>query len=86
MSLSERLKASAISAPRKCKLMTLLDSSDITPEDRDIFLQYMAVPEGVANRLTNVALAKALRAEGFDVADTTVDRHRRGSCACLTFS
>jgi hypothetical protein len=65
-----------------CKLMSVLASDGITEEERTAFVDLLDLPYGSPGRPTNVALAKALRAEGYDVSDNAVDRHRRGECSC----
>lgn len=82
MSLSDRLKDVTASQDRQCKLMNILNSSGVTKNDRETFLSLMSTLPGTPGRVTNVALASALRAEGYDIADNAVDRHRRGSCSC----
>jgi hypothetical protein len=82
MSLSDRLKNAAVTTERRCKLMNIISSQEIPKEDRETFISLMEVPAGTPGRLPNVALASALRAEGYDIADNAVDRHRRGSCSC----
>lgn len=83
MSLADRLNSITTSTNRRCKLMNVLYSESISKEDRDLFLSLMsAQPLGTPGRVSNVDLAKALREEGYEIADSAVDRHRRGSCSC----
>ena len=83
MSLLDRL-AEAVNEQKaySCKLMSVLASDGITEEERTAFVELLDLPYGAPGRPTNVALAKALRAEGYDVSDNAVDRHRRGECSC----
>jgi hypothetical protein len=82
MSLSDRLKDAAVTTERRCKLINIIGSQDISEKDRETFVALMSVPVGTPGRLLNVVLASALRAEGYDISDSAVDRHRRGSCSC----
>lgn len=51
--------------------MTELDASDLDTAFRDL-------------KYSNKSILVVLRARGYDVAQTTVARHRRGECACGT--
>lgn len=75
-------EAKEASSTTPCALIKVLTNGKISVEERAQFFLFMAVPQGVPGRVTNVALANVLRAEGYDISDTAVDRHRRGSCSC----
>lgn len=56
------------------RVLTVLDS-----DDADALAVALSDPEVSATRI-----ARALRASGHNVGDTSVARHRRGSCKCGT--
>jgi len=83
MSLSERLQnASATSKPSVCKVGKLLHTDQLPQKDKDYLSAILDAPENDPNRVTNASLARVLREEGFDISDSSVDRHRRKDCAC----
>lgn len=82
MSLSERLATANTSQPRFCKIGLILNGTQLNQKDKTVLIDYLDTPEGVHGRLTNSAIASALRAEGFDISNSSVDRHRGKSCAC----
>jgi hypothetical protein len=83
MSLSDRLKnASANSKSIVCKVGKLLHTDQLSQKDKDYLLTVLDVPETDPTRVTNASLARVLREEGFDISDSSVDRHRRKDCAC----
>jgi hypothetical protein len=84
MSLSERLQsASKESNTKLCKIGLLLGGEVLSEKDKKILIETFDVPEGVPGRVTNVALSKILREEGYDISLSTVDRHRRKDCGCF---
>jgi hypothetical protein len=82
MSLSDRLNESTKTQPKFCKIGAVLSSTQLSAEDKVTLGQFIDVPEGTPGRLTNAAIASALRAEGFDISNSSMDRHRGGQCAC----
>lgn len=82
MSLSARLNESTKSQPRFCKVGAILGGAQVSDEDKVVLRQFLDAPEGSPGRLTNAAIAAALRAEGFDISNSSVDRHRGNQCAC----
>lgn len=82
MSLSDRLATANTAQPRFCKIGLILNGSQLNQKDKDVLANYLDTPEGIHGRLTNAAIASALRAEGFDISNSSVDRHRGKSCAC----
>lgn len=54
------------------KIMRALD-----PKDRDVLTAAFSNPE-----ITAVAIGAVLKANGHDVTQHTVARHRRGQCTC----
>ena len=84
MSLSERLQsASKESNIKLCKIGLLLSGEILSEKDKKILIDTLDAPEGVPGRVTNVALSKILREEGYDISLSTVDRHRRKDCGCF---
>jgi hypothetical protein len=61
----------------------LLGGEVLSEKDKKILIETFDVPEGVPGRVTNVALSKILREEGYDISLSTVDRHRRKDCGCF---
>jgi hypothetical protein len=82
VSLSERLATANTAQPRFCKIGLILNGAQLTQKEKDVLVDYLNVPEGTQGRLTNSAIASALRAEGFDISNSSIDRHRNRSCAC----
>jgi hypothetical protein len=82
MSLSERLATANIVPPRFCKIGLILTGTQLSKEDKTTLTEFLDAPEGTHGRLTNSAIASALRAEGFDISNSSVDRHRANVCAC----
>lgn len=83
MSLAEKLQTAKTTASvRPCKLGSLLDGEVLPKKDKDALIAILDVPEGTPGRLTNKIIAKLIREEGFDVGDSSVDRHRRKDCGC----
>jgi hypothetical protein len=83
MSLSERLQnVSATAKASICKIGKILQSDKLSQEDKKHLSTILDVPENDPNRVTNAAIARVLREEGFDLSDSSVDRHRRNDCGC----
>ena len=83
MSLSERLQNVSVTAKASvCKIGKILQADKLSQEDKKYLSAILDVPENDPSRVTNAALARVLREEGFDVSDSSVDRHRRGDCSC----
>lgn len=82
MSLSERLATANIVPPRFCKIGLILTGTQLNKEDKATLIEFLDTPEGSHGRLTNSAIASALRAEGFDISNSSIDRHRGLVCAC----
>jgi hypothetical protein len=84
MSLSDKLQsASKESNIKLCKIGLLLSGNVLSEKDKKTLTETFDVPEGVPGRVTNVALSKILREEGYDISLSTVDRHRRKDCGCF---
>jgi hypothetical protein len=82
MSLSARLAESTKAPTRFCKVGQILGGDQLPEEDKKTLRDFLDTPEGTTGRLTNAAIASALRAEDFDISNSSVDRHRSGQCAC----
>ncbi len=83
MSLSDKLiEASKKAASSACKLGLLLIGDKLSDKEKQQLIAILQVPEEDPRRVSNVALGKVLRDEGFDISNSSVDRHRRGDCSC----
>jgi hypothetical protein len=83
MSLSDKLiEASKKAASSACKLGLLLLGDKLSDKEKQQLITILQVSEEDPRRVSNVALAKVLRGEGFDISNSSVDRHRRGDCSC----
>lgn len=75
MSLKDRL-ANVKERPRTicrgCRLEASLDPEDLK-----------ALKEAMASEMSGSLIAQALRDEGYEISDQTLQRHRRGRCAGL---
>lgn len=84
MSLSERLaqirSASPGTAP--CKIGRMLTGTEMPAEDQKILVAELERPRDATSWLTSRTIVSALMAEGYDVSETTVNKHRRGDCTC----
>lgn len=58
-----------------CSIATAL--SNLDPEDSDFLRELLADPDKPSSRIS-----LALRAEGHEISQITVARHRRGECRC----
>lgn len=87
MSLSDRLQSAAEDSKiRLCKIGLLLAGTSLSEKDKQHLNDVFAIKEGTAGRVTNVALAKIFREEGYDISLSTVDRHRNQSCGCFNMA
>lgn len=87
MSLSDRLSSAAEnSAIRLCKIGMLMAGSSLSEKDKKHLKEVFDTPEGAPNRISNVALCKIFREEGYDISLSTVDRHRKQSCGCYNMA
>jgi hypothetical protein len=74
MSLSKRI--AEYKPPKiggECRTCTLL--ADLPKDERDALQQALDDP-----RISNAGLSRILKAEGYQIADSTVRRHRKGEC------
>jgi hypothetical protein len=84
MSLAEKLqRTTPTGAGLPCKIGSLLQGTQLSAEDKAKLAEVLEVPYGSPGRLPNTAIAAALREEGFDVGDASVNKHRGGTCRCF---
>lgn len=76
MALADDIEAEARRPNRRsCGVKSLLP--ELPPDDRD------AITEALDNsRLPATAIQRALANNGFEIGIATLQRHRRGACAC----
>lgn len=73
----ERMKARSKPRRAACGVALIMDTLDAD--------DLQALNEALANdSVTGTAIAMELDNEGHPVAPTTVQRHRRGECSCVT--
>jgi hypothetical protein len=65
-----------------CKLMRVTLDPKLSQGDIDALITTINSPPLSENHIASNRLALALRAEGYDVSISAVERHRRGSCPC----
>lgn len=75
MSLRDRLETMQARPRMICRGCRLEES--LSPEDRK------ALQEAMASEMAGSLIAQALRDEGYEISDQTLQRHRRGRCAGL---
>ena len=80
MSLAAKLKQLQDDQRTLCKIGVIL--AELPPADSTALKAALDAPEGEPHRLTNVQIAKFLREEKYQLSVSSVDRHRRGDCAC----
>lgn len=81
MSLSEKLQAAASSTPL-CVLAELFVNSKLSKQDRENLIAIVATDKNDPSYVASAQLGRILREEGFDISNSTIDRHRRGDCGC----
>ena len=83
MTLSNKLEEAMSEAKNKlCKLMAVIDDSNLSNEDKKRIEIILSVPESSPTKVPNTTLGRILREEGYDISNSAVDRHRRGDCSC----
>jgi hypothetical protein len=81
VSLSDQIKTESNKLiSKRCKIGLLL--SDLSEEDKESLVQAFDKPPHLAGGLSNVQIHRILISEGFEVALSTVDRHRNKYCGC----
>jgi hypothetical protein len=87
MSLSDKIEsASKHSNIKPCKIGLLLSGTSLSEIDKRSLIAAFETPEGTQGRISNVALSKIFREEGYNISLSTVDRHRRHECGCYNLS
>lgn len=82
MSLTERLSQRVSQSQHLCKVGEIIHGDILSEEDKKVLVDHLEMPIGHPYRLTNVAIVGALRDEGFDVSNSSMDRHRKQQCSC----
>lgn len=83
MTISSKLDNALSEASNKvCKLMTIINNSSLSDDDKKKIEIILSVPDSNPTKVPNSTLAKILREEGYDVSNSLVDRHRRNDCPC----
>ncbi len=85
MALADRLLAATDTYQSKtfvCKLMKITLDTKLSKSDVDAIIRIINSSPLDENHVPNIRLAYALREEGYDVSTSSIDRHRRGHCAC----
>lgn len=83
MSLSDKLSKVSEKPNSLCKLGALLNGNALPEKDRKYLNDVLSVSDGDPRRISNVDIARVLREEGFNISDSSVDRHRRKDCGCF---
>jgi hypothetical protein len=83
MSLSDKLSSAKTSSVTKlCKIGNLLVLSDLSEKDKQNLKEVLETQPSNSSFISNSALGRILREEGYDISNSAVDRHRRGDCPC----
>jgi hypothetical protein len=81
MSLSEKLQAAATNN-QLCVLAELFVSPKLSKQDQQNLVLIVDTEKTDPSYVASAQLGRILREEGFDVSNSTIDRHRRGDCGC----
>jgi hypothetical protein len=81
MSLSDKLQAAASSTPL-CALAQVFVNPKLSKQDQQNLTTIVATRKEDPSYVPSAQLGRILREEGFDVSNSTIDRHRRGECGC----
>jgi hypothetical protein len=60
----------------------MLTGTEMPVDDREVLTIELERPRDAVNWLPGRDIVTALVAEGYDVSETTVNKHRRGDCNC----
>ena len=74
MALKESLQKFAVETSLYCPFQRVINK--LTDEDREVLTK--ALVEGYPN----ITIAKALRTEGYRIAEISIMEHRKGLCRC----
>ncbi len=88
MSLQDRLNevASASTAKKSklCKVGLFFEpDSKLPKEDQDVLFAAIETPTGTPGRISTVGIVYALRTEGYEISNASMDRHRAKKCSCF---
>ncbi len=65
-----------------CKLVSLTLDPRVPKTDREALASVINLTPNDEGYIPNSQLASLLRAEGYDISASAVDRHRGGTCSC----
>jgi hypothetical protein len=83
MSLSDKLKSAQSEAINQvCVLGKLLSGNKLSNSDKQNLINILDIPLDSPSRVPNAELGRILREEGYDISNSSIDRHRRGDCRC----
>lgn len=83
MSLSDKLKSAQIEASSSlCKLGELLVGNKLSASDKQNLKAILDTPVDQPGRVSNTELGRILREEGYNISNSSIDRHKRGDCSC----
>lgn len=84
MSIAEKIQLTINSPKRRtCKFGILLSGSALSKQDKEQILSIMDPDSDNYSVISNVALSRILREEGFDISSSLVDRHKGKKCGCF---
>jgi len=79
--VADRVKARK---PKFCKVGQFFEPGSKMPqEDQDVLFSAIETPLGTPNRISTVGLVYALRTEGYEISNASMDRHRSKKCSCF---
>jgi hypothetical protein len=83
VSLSDKLSQPPLAdLPRLCKLAQILESDQLSSDDKSKLIEVLNVPIGTPGRLSNSDITRALHSEAIDISLSVIDRHRGKFCRC----
>lgn len=83
MSLSDKLKSAQNEIlNQSCVLGKLLSGTELSASDKQNLSNILNIPLDSPTRIPNAELGRILREEGYDISNSSIDRHRRGDCRC----
>jgi hypothetical protein len=81
MSLSDKLQAAA-SSKQLCILAELFINPKLSKQDQQNLIAIVDTDKNDPSYVPGAQIGRILREEGFDISNSTIDRHRRGDCGC----
>jgi len=82
MSLSDKLQAASTQSNQLCVLAKLFIDPKLSKQDQANLLAIVKTSKEDPTHVASAELGRILRGEGFDISNSTIDRHRRGDCGC----